>query len=88
MNNIVPPGTIMWFFFPPTQKPTGAEYIVIIWSVSLLCIVLGIVALIVAVRAPAEKHALALLLGRRGVVCIGIGIAIQVCYWVYRRLID
>jgi ABC-type polysaccharide/polyol phosphate export permease len=76
------------FVFPPTQKPTSAEYTVIVWCLSILFIVLGIIALVVAFRARPEKHVLAMLLAWRGVICIGVGFGILFLYRLIRRFID
>ena len=56
--------------------------------VSAVCIILGIVALLMAFHAPIEKHAIAVKLGHRGAVCLGIGVTIALGYWLFRRLKD
>jgi acid phosphatase (class A) len=76
------------FFRPPTQKPTSAEYTVIAFVFALLFVVLGIVAIVVALRAPADKHVLAMLLAKRGVICILLGVGIWSLPRLYRRLTD
>lgn len=78
----------MFWFFPPSKKPTPSEYAVLAWFICFVFIVVGIVALVVGVRAPAEKHDLAVALETRGAWCVGIGLAITAAYWLYRRLVD
>ena len=78
----------MFWFFPPSKRPTPAEYAVIVWSGCALFIIVGIVALVIGLRATAGKHDLAVALEARGALCLGIGIAIAAGYWLYRRLVD
>jgi hypothetical protein len=78
----------MFWFFPPSKKPTRSEYVVLIWFVCAVFIIAGIVALVVGFRAPEGKHDLAVALESRGTWCLGIGIAIAAGYWLYRRLVD
>jgi hypothetical protein len=72
----------------PSREPTPSEYAVLVWFISLAFIILGIVALVVGLRAPAEKHDLAVALEHRGAWSLGIGLGIQIVYWLYRRLRD
>jgi protein-S-isoprenylcysteine O-methyltransferase Ste14 len=76
----------MWWLFFPSKKTTPAECAVLVVFSAAVFVILGIVALVVAVRAPAEKHELAVALAYRGFWCLGIGIAIAVVYWLFRRL--
>jgi hypothetical protein len=78
----------MLWMFPPSKKPTPSEYAVLVVCASLGFIVLGIVALVVGFRAPAQKHELAVLLEYRGAWCVGIGLAIALGYWLYHRFVD
>ena len=78
----------MFDFFPPTRKPTPSEYAVLVVFVAAAFIVVGVVALVVAFRAPAEKHDLAVELTYRGTWSLGIGVAIVVAYWLFRRFKD
>jgi hypothetical protein len=75
----------MWFF-PPSKKPTPSEYAVLVVSSSILFIVVGVVALVFAIRAPESKHEAAAALAQRGYWCLGIGVGIALVYWLYRRL--
>lgn len=75
-----------WSF--PSRQPTPSEYAVLIWSVSLLLIILGIVAIVMGLRAPVEKHDAAVALEYRGAWLLALGLGIQVLYWLYRRLKD
>jgi L-asparagine transporter-like permease len=75
-------------FLLPTKRPTPTEYGVIAILFSVIFIILGIIALVVAFRAPPEKHELAVALAHRGFWSIGIGVAIGVGYWLIRRLKD
>ena len=70
----------------PSKKPTPAEYAVIVVGSSILLIGFGVVALVFAMRAPASKHEAAVALAQRGFWCLGIGIAIALGFWLYRRL--
>ncbi len=75
--------------FPyPSREPTPSEYAVLVWFISFVFIVLGIVALVIGLRAPAQKHDIAVALEHRGVWFLVIGLGIQFVYWLYRRLID
>jgi len=78
----------MFWFFPPSKKPTPSEYAVLVWFVCAVFIIVGIVALVVGLRAPEGKHDLAVALESRGAFSLGIGIAIGAGYWLYRRLVD
>ena len=60
----------------------------LVWFASLVFIVLGIVALVVGLRAPAEKHEVAVALEHRGAWCLVVGLGILLVYWLYRRLKD
>jgi len=48
-------------------------------------IVLGVVALVVAFRAPAEKHDTAVALMHYGGWFLGIGVFIAFAFWLVRR---
>ena len=72
----------------PSKKPTPAEYVVIVVGSSILLIGFGVVALVFAMRAPADKHEMTVALTHRGLWCLGIGIVIALGYWLYRRLKD
>jgi hypothetical protein len=78
----------MLWFFPPSKKSTPSEYAVLVWFVCAVFIIVGIVALVVGLRAPDGKHDLAVALESRGAWCLGIGCAIAAGYWLYRRLVD
>ena len=78
----------MLWLFPPSKKPTPSEYAVLVWFVCAVFIIVGIVALVVGLRASEGKHDLAVALESRGALCLGIGIAIAAGYWLYRRLVD
>lgn len=60
----------------------------LMWSVCILFMVMGIIAFVIGLRLPAEKHDVAVALETRGAWCVGIGLAIAGVYWVYRRLVD
>jgi hypothetical protein len=70
------------------KKPTPAEYAVLVVSSSVLFVVVGLIALALAIRAPESKHELAVALAHHGFRCLGIGVAIALGYWLYRRLKD
>ena len=72
-------------FVFPTKRPTREEYAVIVVASSVLCIAVGIVALVVAFQAPSEKHDLAVALAQRGGWSIAIGVGIGFAYWLFRR---
>ena len=78
----------MFWIFPPSKSPTPSEYVVLIFFIAAVCIILGIVELVIGFRAPAAKHDLAVALEYRGVICIGIGLAIIFAYWLYHQLVD
>ena len=70
----------------PSKKPTPSEYAVLVWFVAIVFIILGVVAIVIAMRAPAENHDLAVQLEYRGAWCIGIGLGIVFVHWLFRRL--
>ncbi len=72
----------------PTQKPTPSEFAVLTVVASLAFIGLGVVAVIVGLRAPAEQHELAAEVMRGGLFSLGIGVAIAVGWWLFRRFTD
>jgi len=72
----------------PLRRPTPSEYAVLVVSFSVLCIVLGVVAVVMGFHQPAEKHELAVALEYRGAWCFSIGGAVAFGYWLYRRLKD
>ncbi len=75
--------------FPyPSREPTPSEYAVLVVFVAVVFIILGVVALVMGLRAPAEKHEVAVALEHRGFWSLGIGVAIAVGYWLFRRLRD
>jgi hypothetical protein len=78
----------MFWFFPPSKRPTSSEYAVLVWFVCAVCIIVGTVAIVVGLRATEGKHDLALALESRGALFLGIGIAIAAGHWLYRRLVD
>lgn len=63
-----------------------ADYAVIIVATSMLFVAIGLVALVIAIRAPESKHDLAVVLTHRGLWCLGIGIVIAIVYRWCRRL--
>ncbi len=72
----------------PTKKPTSAEFAVLILFTAALLIILGVVALVMGFRAPAEKHALAVALESGGAWTLGIGATIGIGFWLFRRFAD
>lgn len=78
----------MFWFFPPSKKPTPSEYAVLVWFACALFVIVGIVALAVGFRASEGKHELAVALEFRGALFLGIGLAIAAGYWLYRRCVD
>jgi L-asparagine transporter-like permease len=75
--------------FPiPSRETTPSEYAVLVVFIAVVFIILGVVALVVAFRAPAEKHDLAVALAHRGFWLLGIGGAIAVGFWLFRRFRD
>jgi hypothetical protein len=75
--------------FPiPSRETTPSEYAVLIVFIAVVFIILGVIALVVAFRAPAENHELAVALEHRGFWLLGIGGAIAVGFWLFRRFRD
>jgi hypothetical protein len=74
--------------FSAIEKNDSSEYAVPVVFVSVVFIVLGVAALVIGFRAPAEKHEPAVALEYRGSWCLGIGVAIAFAFWLYRRLVD
>jgi hypothetical protein len=75
----------MWILSRLTKRPTPSEYAVIAVVISGGLIVLGAIALIVALRAPASKHDAAISLMHYGFWSLGIGILIAFAFWLVRR---
>ena len=80
--------TAMFWFFPPSKKPTPSEYAVLVVFICVVFLILGVVALVIGFRAPAEKHDLAVALEVRGAWCLGIGVAIAITFWLFNRMVD
>ena len=75
--------------FPiPSRETTPSEYAVLVVFIAVVFVILGVIALVVAIRAPAEKHELAVALANRGFWLLGIGAAIAVGFWLFRRFRD
>jgi hypothetical protein len=75
--------------FPiPSRETTPSEYAVLVVFIAVVFVILGVIALIVAIRAPADKHDLAVALAHRGFWLLGIGAAITVGFWLFRRFRD
>ena len=75
--------------FPiPSKETTPSEYAVLVVFIEVVFVILGVIALVVAFRAPAEKHELAVALAHRGFWLLGIGAAIAVGFWLFRRFMD
>ena len=72
-------------FIIPTKRPTRAEFAVLVVCFSALCIVLGLVALVVAFRAAPEKHDLAVALAHYGWRTLILGVVIGMAFWLVRR---
>jgi hypothetical protein len=51
-------------------------------------VVVGVIELVFAIRVPESNHELAVALAYRGFWRLGIGLAIAVAYWLFRRLKD
>jgi L-asparagine transporter-like permease len=75
--------------FPiPSREPTPSEYAVLVVFIAAIFIIFGVIALVLAFRAPSEKYELAMALEHRGFWSLGIGGAILVAYWLFRRFKD
>jgi hypothetical protein len=73
--------------FPyPSRETTPAEYAVLVVFGAAFFIILGLVMIVVGLRAPLEKHELADAVEYHGLWSLGIGVFIAVAYWLYRRL--
>jgi len=72
----------------PSREPTPSEYAVLVWFAAAVFIILGIVAMVIGLRAPAEQHEAAIALEHRGAWCLVVGSGILGLYWLYRRLKD
>ena len=61
--------------FPyPSREPTPSEYAVRVVFIATVFILVGVVALVMGFRAPAEKHEVAVALEHRGFWSLGIGV--------------
>ena len=76
---------MLWIFLP-SKRPTPSEYAVIVVLLSVVCIILGMVALVMGFRQPPQNHKLAVALEYRGAWCVGVGVIIAFLYWLYRQL--
>lgn len=72
----------------PFRKPTPEEYLVLFFLIVACLLAIGVVALIAGIRAPAEKHDLAVRLMRLGVSALGLGAGSIAGYWLYKRYKD
>jgi len=72
----------------PSRTPTPSEYAALVVFAAAVFIIVGVVSLVIAVKAPTEKHELAVAVAHRGVWSLGIGVSIAVAYWLFRRLRD
>jgi hypothetical protein len=73
--------------FPyPSRETTPGEYAVLVVFGAAFFIILGLIMVVVALRAPPEKRELAAAVEYRGFWSLGIGVAIAVAYWLYRRV--
>jgi hypothetical protein len=75
-------------FAPEPKPPTPSDYAVIAVASSGILIVLGVVAVVMAFRAPPEKHDYAVALEYLGFCSLGIGALIAFIFWLFRRLTD
>jgi hypothetical protein len=71
-----------------SEPPTPSVYAIIVVVLVGLLIGFGVVALVVAARAPAEKHQMALALEHCGFVFLGFGVMIGAIFWLVRRFTD
>jgi hypothetical protein len=78
----------MSWILPPSKRPTPSEYAVLVVFISAVFIVLGVVAIVVGLQAPAEKQELAVALVQQGAWCLGIGVTIAFGFWLFRRMVD
>jgi hypothetical protein len=76
----------MWLPPIPTKRPTPSEYAVIAFVICSALIVFGAIALVVAFRAPPEKHDAAMELMRYGAWSFGSGVFAGIAFWLVRRL--
>ena len=70
------------------KPPTPSEYAVLVVVSSAVLIILGIAAVVMALRAPPEKHDLAVHLEHLGFCSLALGAGLAGIFWLYRRLID
>ena len=76
-------------FWPiPSKPPTPSEWAVLVWAFVVLLILAGVAGLIVSAFAPPEKHELAVELARYGLRSLGVGLALGVGLWAFRRFVD
>lgn len=78
----------MWSLSFPIRRITRAEYTVLFAALSSVSILLGGIGLVFAFRASAEQHEAAVALYRYSGCSIGLGVALILAFWGYRRLID
>jgi hypothetical protein len=77
----------MWIPLP-TRRPTPGEYAAIALVTSAGLIVSGVIALVVAFAAPAEKHATAVGLMQYAAWSLGSGPFLIFVVWLVRRLLQ
>ena len=75
-------------FIHLTKRPTLTEYAIIAVVLTVLLIVVGIVALVIAYSAPPDKAHLAAQLARYGWLSLGLGVFVGVAIWLFRRFMD
>lgn len=70
----------------PSRRPTPSEYSVLVIAAGGALILLGVVAIVISLRAGPAQAELAATVFRRGLLAIGAGGALLAGYWVFRRL--
>jgi len=61
---------------------------VLVWFAAIAFIVLGIIAIVIGLRAPEQTHDAAVALEQKGAWSLAIGFGILGLYWLYRRFKD
>ena len=64
------------------RPPTRGEYKVILFTAAVVCFILGIIAIIAAARAPAEKQLLAHQAMSYGVASLFFAVVFAICLWL------
>jgi Na+-driven multidrug efflux pump len=69
-----------------SRPPTSFEWSLAVYLIAALMIGFGVIGLVAAHRAAPDKAEAALALEHRALWTLGIGCAVALLFWIFRRL--